>query len=609
MLAILLLALCVSAYADTILYQSDFDHGTYRITQPGRYVLGENISFYPNPHPDAFIAGRPLPEQLSTNGGPYPADAYGLGFFAAITVETDNVQINLNGYTLEQGALHALCQRFFALIELENSPFLPGQGPHSFTTNFFAASHVVVSNGVLGRSSHHGIRGNGNVDVVVENVQFVDYEVAGIAFNGPTGLRILDCTLTNRKDIPVLGIFSSAMFIKPYLDYLVEEGSPTTLKVQGQQLSAAVILEALRSSVNNVAADVQATGFINSNTHPSEFALYDNHLRLIDGNSYSVLLNKIGVAINGFPLQPQAPYTSIPASDVEMRNVDVVDQQSMIHEIVGLRQGGTIVTDPVGSVIQLLNKNANTMQYVSLSSNDLATAEYTGSVILNAQMLVGKAILEGEFFNSPLSTIRSKVGQAMIDWVEAGGTANPMRQLGFLTAAEGWQCNGDSMAHVQKGAVAFKIDASVDVRISECSVNGLSNLGHSASPLCGDYEFSHPAATLSGYNGAHARGFSFSGSNRVRLNKVSVVDVASTHGNAYGYDIFTDSSNIRLQNTVAFLVRSQHSNATGYHLGGATSYSDLQNYCAAAVSAPEGTALAIWDENGVRNNYRNDRCP
>jgi hypothetical protein len=249
------------------------------------------------------------------------------------------------------------------------------------------------------------------------------------------------------------------------------------------------------------------------------------------------------------------------------------------------------------------------MQYVSLSSDNLETAEYTGNVILNAQMLVGKAILEGEFFNSPLSTIRSKVSQAMIDWAEAGGTADPVRQLGSLTATEGWQCNGDSMAHVQKGAIAFKIDASVDVRISECSVNGLSNVGHAASPLCGDYEFSHPAATLPGYNGAHARGFSFSGSSRVRLNKVSVVDVESTHGHAYGYDIFTDSSDIRLQNTVAFLIRSQHDNATGYHLGGTTSYSNLQNYCAAAVSAPEGTALAVWDEGGNRNNYRNDRCP
>jgi len=94
----------------------------------------------------------------------------------------------------------------------------------------------------------------------------------------------------------------------------------------------------------------------------------------------------------------------------------------------------------------------------------------------------------------------------------------------------------------------------------------------------------------------------------VRLSKVSVVDVESTHGNAYGYDIFTDSSNIRLQNTAAFLVQSQHGNATGYHLGGETSFSDLQNYCAAAVSAPEGVTLAVWDEDGIRNNYRNDRC-
>lgn len=608
MLAALLLLLCAGALADTILYQSDFDHGTYRITQPGRYVLGEDISFHPNPHPDAFVSGRPLPEQLSTNGGSYPADTYALGFFAAITVETDNVQINLNGHTLEQSRLHALTQRFFALIELENSPFLPGQGPHFFTQNFFAASNVIVSNGVLGRSSHHGIRGNGNRDIIIQDIQFVDFEVGGIAMNGPTGLQIHDCVLTNRKDIPVVGTFSSAMFIKPYLDYLVEEGSSVTLRVQGVEHSASDVLEALRISVNNVANDVAATGFIDPMTHPDEYALYDNHLRLIDGNSYSVLLNHIGIAINAFPIQP-LPSTTLPASNVDIRGVDVVDQQSMIHEIVGLRQGNAIVTDPVGSVVQLLNKNMDTHTYVSISSDDVNTAEYIGNAALNAQMLVGKAILAGEFFGSSLSVSRSKVSQAMVDWAEAGGTASPDRFLGNLAAGEGWQCNGDSMAHVQKGAIGFKIDGAVDVRISDSSVSGVSNVGHAGSDICGDYEFSHPLARMPGYNGAHARGFTFAGSSRVRLNKVSVYDIESAHGNAFGYDIFTDSSNIRLQNTVAFLVRSYTGNATGYHLGGSTALSDVQNYCAAAISAPQGTALAIWDENGVRNNYRNDRCP
>ena len=53
---------------------------------------------------------------------------YQLGFFAAITVETSDVTLDMNGKSLQQSDEHALMQRFFSLIELGNSPFLAGEG-------------------------------------------------------------------------------------------------------------------------------------------------------------------------------------------------------------------------------------------------------------------------------------------------------------------------------------------------------------------------------------------------------------------------------------------------------------------------------------------------
>ena len=58
--------------------------------------------------------------------------AYGIGFFATISVIASDVVINLNGHTLEQSEEHALLQRFHSLIELGSQPFIHGQGPHDF---------------------------------------------------------------------------------------------------------------------------------------------------------------------------------------------------------------------------------------------------------------------------------------------------------------------------------------------------------------------------------------------------------------------------------------------------------------------------------------------
>ena len=107
------------------LTNKDFVAGTLIISRPGRYVLAEDISFRPNSvsgdsttpedlSPSQILGCcNPLSDQLKSNGGPYDDAAYGLGFFSAIAVVTDNVEIDLNCYILEQSEEHALMQRFF----------------------------------------------------------------------------------------------------------------------------------------------------------------------------------------------------------------------------------------------------------------------------------------------------------------------------------------------------------------------------------------------------------------------------------------------------------------------------------------------------------------
>ena len=129
------------------LYNSDFEGGTYRIKDSGTYIVMEDIYFNFNPpsteqmQRDDFspngidedeLYWYPTREQAEKHGE-YPGlydyiGAYTLGFFAGITVETNYVTIDLNGFTLQQEYSFYFQQRFFALIELASQPFLPGQG-------------------------------------------------------------------------------------------------------------------------------------------------------------------------------------------------------------------------------------------------------------------------------------------------------------------------------------------------------------------------------------------------------------------------------------------------------------------------------------------------
>jgi len=91
----------------------------------------------------------------------YAENEFGLGFFTALAIAADDVTLYLNGHTIEQSAGHALMQRFFAVIELASSPFIPGVGPAQFVsgngTAYSAANNVnILGPGIIGRSSHHG---------------------------------------------------------------------------------------------------------------------------------------------------------------------------------------------------------------------------------------------------------------------------------------------------------------------------------------------------------------------------------------------------------------------------------------------------------------------
>lgn len=130
--------------------------------------------------------------------------------------------------------------------------------------------------------------------------------------------------------------------------------------------------------------------------------------------------------------------------------------------------------------------------------------------------------------------------------------------------------NSDAMFHVSKGATAFKLDGVRNILVQKSSVTNLKSLGkqglvHKTLPfptydddqdssihaddtsyLTAREASAHPRASLTGYNGAAARGFSFASSANVVVEESSVKDSLSTHGVFVAFDVHFKSSNVLL---------------------------------------------------------------
>eukprot|EP01084_Bolivina_argentea_P014966 27983_1 len=162
--------------------QDDILTGTYRIQSSGYYIISEDLQFNFNaPNPEDLLDELWSPNNYDTDNifwypsklqsetsDSYSNTLYSLGFFAGITIECDNVIIDLNGHNIEMDYTFYLQQRFFSLIELGNRQFISGYNPiyNDDNNDEIYPSNIEIKNGLLGLTSHHSIHGN-NINALI----------------------------------------------------------------------------------------------------------------------------------------------------------------------------------------------------------------------------------------------------------------------------------------------------------------------------------------------------------------------------------------------------------------------------------------------------------
>lgn len=435
-------------YNINYLYQSDFEEGTLRLKKSGIYILQEDIIFNPN------NKNNHMPTKEQIINGTYPVGKggfYQLGFFAAITIECDNIILDLNGKELKQSLSHHLLQRFYANIELGSAPFIPKQGPASLSNsqNYIHPNNILIMNGNLGLSSHHGIHGNNMKNIVLHNLKIYDFEVAGIALNGGVNSILNDINIEKAsQDIKVVSRFSQSIFIKPFLERLKKEHPHAYLTINNRNKS----IEKIIYELNQVIDDTY-TSIITKNRIPNN--VFANPSKLYDGHVYGIVLNVNGVIVGNF-LKERTEKTfgneDIVLNNIKINNIisDPVEIRALCnHHEDPLEEayGGKRQVGPVGDVLDI--------DFITKNN------KYDENILSNAQIILAKYVKYGTL----------NIEKYIVNWVEKNSNLNEVLKE--------QKCHhiidGDSMGHFMKGNIGLFISGGKNINIHTLKIDNIDN--------------------------------------------------------------------------------------------------------------------------------------
>jgi len=490
----------------------------------------EDIVFEPNPNDDF------LPTAAQTAGGAsaeYPTAPFGgyhLGFFAAITVEGKNIFLDLNGKILRQSQVFDLQQRFYANIELASTPFIPNQGPANFGDLITSADTCLISNGTLGLSSHHGIHGNSMKKVIIQNLNIVEFEVAGIALNGGEHCLTRNVNICNMsRTIPVLSTYSAGRFIQPFLKQIIAAQPTAALEFTDGAKTGEQILNNLVAKMDTVLDAVK-------DGQPVPDGIFKNSSGLYDGGGYGIVLNSRGVVVNGFKTSRVG---AVGNDDMIIHNVQIENMETGQGEIIGISNaddpnhdpaayGGKVQVGPVGSVFQV--------KVVSTAG------AYIGNVVSDAKLFVGK-------FSTGSGTVN--ITEPIINW--ALSRADNLEQV-LLDNNYYFVSGGDSMSHVMKGIIGLFVSAGKNIKCFDIKIKCIKNTslpGVDSSDKTSDKVAIVPLKTV--YNGGASRGIAIVGSEQVFMKNMDVSVIKSECGNGCGLDLINECNTIRVRENIKII--------------------------------------------------------
>lgn len=579
----------------TILSQADFVYGTVRLTTAGVYKLSENIVFDPNIASDNWPVCTGSGAQVKYCSNNRPIGGYNLGFFAAIAMEADNVHLDLNGKTLSMSPSFALQQRFFALIELADAPFIPDAGPGADANSnpdvsngsIAFCTRCSITNGHLGLSSHHAIHGNHASDILIKDVTMKDYEIAGISLNSVSRVKMENIDVQGHNiDIPSRATYSASRYLNKFWTEIktfaigaihggmdsIAPGLSDKAKafLPAATCSSMGVMDCTGPSVayaemesRNIALRVQMDAFYatvitgsadaeGAQTAFGNFVVNDAGVskRLVDGNAYGITLHGKGPLVGRFAQTINVDETDM-STDIILKNVKISGVLANVNEVLQLRgTDGKAMLDVAGSTIRLseiYDFATGIMTPDRLHKMRFALAYHA----TNDPLLAAAAAFRA------LGTLR--IGAAFsgtsTDTLPNAWAASPDTPFQFpINNSQDVMCNFDSMHHKQKGVVALFLQQSKRVSIINLEINNVANFGKKGSSACGAYSATPHDATADdhlGYTGTQAYGILINTARDYDLKSTTINHVSSAHGDSRALFINNDVERVGIQDFFA----------------------------------------------------------
>merc|ERR1719361_1674803 len=532
------------------LYQSDFVDGTYRIKKSGTYKIMEDTEFDFNAgdlyDPNSGTSWWPTTEQRDQYPGTASTgDEYYLGFIAGITVETDDVVIDLNGHSIAMSKALYYQQRFFSCIALKSVAFPLNQGPGFFGFDPKFANNVVIKNGVIGLSSHHGIHGHNNKDVVIENVQIKDFETHGVQMSYFFNLRMSNVEIGPSSNVAYLkGEYAYARWTVQALERIQKteynDIFPITFSGRTESLEFDDIIENLRNLMDIAFKSVMG---VEEYDDDDEDYLEAKELFISDdGLPYGAVMYGLFLNLkfaNVFTIHPSVHH----AAGALLENVHV-------HDL-----------------------NHKSLEYVRMDKWNEAMYRNQFNAPLDANAILGDQILPGSdnitwadttYIGSALSDASILLAIVTEDWGEKGLIFLPDDFTTWALGESTWDdekndghpylgCNNDRMSHVPKGVIGVRMDGVEDVVFSDLHIADIHESGDLGSELCGDYwdgnykVFHGHGNTLqnppylTGYTGNRAHGIFSDWSEYVLDGDTKIHDISCDTGLVRGIGMYTAS--------------------------------------------------------------------
>ena len=577
------------------LKNEDFKEGTLIFNDDNLYInITEDIEFEPKPDYDF----RPILDKHKTK-------AFLLGFPAAVIITGTNITIDLNGYTTKWSDFMCLMQRFGSFFELVSASFIEPEGPGDFGKSI-AARNIIIKNGTIGKNPHHCIHGNGNINVIIENITFVDFEVVAIQLSGCDNVSITNCKIQgNRKDIPVNGKFSALRFLIQFAEELLMKLLKTSKRRKSKDHRD--FLDKILDQLHEI-IDMISDKYVKNRKIIFEDLV--NQSGLIDGTAYGMSFGKLGVQIGDQTMGDQTggpkmgdqtlgsksdknETKSCPYSETRVGSCILISQcgnnypphygsnNSLVkHKPTKNRSKNITIKD-----CEINNISCDTVEYIGIRPkgkksesgysgsifNDFSGSVYNYDTVLETKRYFDKGIKISNLLwyqiqvtyianihnvKLGVSNISKKMVKLYMDSFDFNYPNIPKNigdpiNINIFTEDDLADINYelvssiDSMNHIAKGAFGIRLDATDEAHLQNVNISNISNtsiLGQTYNRVPYNYD----NETLPGYKGCQTHGVSICNSSEIIGKGVNISNIHSDNGNCYGVRILNGSNNVEI---------------------------------------------------------------